>query len=496
MNLKLNLIIFLFFPFQSYAQLSMEDSLAKEGFLNELKLLNKSFNAYFNSNKENLYGADEKTFIGKIDSLRNTFLLPLNKLKAAHPRTGAAFFEELYTDLNFTFNKFILDYAPVHKRITGREVKLSNETKERLRKINISSPRLLQYDAFRKYLQSVLEQAIAAELLKNKKKYINSDNQRLDAGMATISAVFKNTELRNRMMYELLSNHIENYGVKNISKHIQTFNGNNKDQILEAKIDSLYRDGLEGRKGHLIETYKTIGGTSLDLHIFQPDNNNEKHPALVCFHGGGWSEGMPDWFFQSCEAYAKKGWVAVAVEYRLRNRHGTFPPDAIEDGKSAIRYLRLNAARLKIDTNKIIAAGNSAGANLALALALIDTLDQKNENLQISSTPNAVMLNGVTTNFTQGDFWQQYFSDKDFLKRISPLHQVREKLPPVLIIQGNKDYNVPLQPVIDFYEKMKAIGNDCELHVLDGAGHFIWYDRRFTGQVNEYRAGFLKRLGY
>ncbi len=179
----------------------------------------------------------------------------------------------------------------------------------------------------------MLEQALAAELLKNKNKYINSGNQRLDAGMATLSTVFKNTEVRNRMMYELLSNHIENYGVKNISKHIQTFNSNNKDQILGAKIDSLYRDGLEGRKGHLIETYKTIGGTSLDLHIFQPGDNSEKHPALVCFHGGGWSEGMPDWFFQSCEAYAKKGWVAVAVEYRLRNRHGTLPPDAIEDGK-------------------------------------------------------------------------------------------------------------------------------------------------------------------
>ncbi len=92
MNLKFNLIVFLFFPFQSYAQLSIEDSLAKEGFLKELKLLNRSFNAYFNSNMENLYGADEKTFIGKIDSLRNTFLLPLNKLKTAHPQTRRCFF--------------------------------------------------------------------------------------------------------------------------------------------------------------------------------------------------------------------------------------------------------------------------------------------------------------------------------------------------------------------------------------------------------------------
>ncbi|MDN8674696.1 alpha/beta hydrolase, partial [Staphylococcus aureus] len=90
-----------------------------------------------------------------------------------------------------------------------------------------------------------------------------------------------------------------------------------------------------------------------------------KHPAILFFHGGGWSEGKPDWFFYTCEEYAKKGWVAIAVEYRLRNRHGSLPPDAIADGKSAIRYLRMNADKLGIETNRIVASGNSAGANLA-----------------------------------------------------------------------------------------------------------------------------------
>ncbi|WP_407483162.1 alpha/beta hydrolase [Elizabethkingia meningoseptica] len=496
MRTILSVIFYMFFTGKIHAQLSAGDSLAKSDFIQEEKQISQSFNAYFNRNISNLYGAEEKVFITKIDSLRNAFMQPLNRLKKEHPGIGAGFFKEQYADLDYTFDKFILDYIPVHKRITGKDGVLSTETKNRLQKVNITNPDLLKYKAFRKYLQSVLEQNLDKELQINNSKYKKSDNQRLDAGLETVKKVFKNPVIQEQMRYELLYNHIDNYGVKDIEKQVKDFKKHTANPSLVSKIDSLYNDGINGRKGHVTEPYKTIGINTLDLHIFKPEDDHKKHPAIVFFHGGGWSEGMPDWFFGTCEEYAKKGWVAVAVEYRLRNRHGNLPPDAIADGKSAVRYLRSNAERLQIDPGKIVVSGNSAGANLVLTLAVIDTLDDKSENLRISSVPNAVMLNSVATDLTQGDFWQQYFKDKDFLKRISPLYQVRKNLPPVLIIQGNQDHNVSLQPVIDFAEKMKAEGNDCELHILYGAGHFIWYDRRFSGKVDEYQTAFLKRLGY
>jgi len=106
------------------------------------------------------------------------------------------------------------------------------------------------------------------------------------------------------------------------------------------------------------------------------------------------------------------------------------------------------------------------------------------------------MLNSVATDFKKGDFWQQYYSGKTFLERISPLHQIKKGLPPILLISGNRDNNISLEPTIAFAEKMKAIGHDCELHILDGAEHFLWYDRRFTNQASTYRSNFLKRIGY
>ncbi|KQC01046.1 alpha/beta hydrolase [Pedobacter sp. Hv1] len=492
----LKVFLLFFIPFSVAAQTNPPANGALALFIQQQKIVNRSFNTYFNTNLAKLYGANESTFIQKIDSLRNTFILPLDSLKQANKDIEASFFEEQYTDLNYTFDKFILDYVPVHKRITGQIVTLSKPIQVRLQKIEVNNPESLKYDAFRKYLNSILQQSIDAELLKNKKVYQNSNNKRLDAGMVTVTQLFKNPIVQNQMLYELLAYHIDNYGVKDISRQLAVFKQKNNNDRLGAKIDSAYQEGITDRKSHLVVVYKKVEGYALDAHIFKPKDGKKVHPAIVFFHGGGWSEGKPDWFFYTCQEYAAKGWVAIAIEYRLRDRHGNLPPQAIADGKSAIRYLRINSKRLEIDPNHIVASGNSAGANLALALAVIDTLDNKKEDLRVSSVPNSVMLNSVATDFTQGDFWQQYYTDSKFLERISPLHQIRKNLPPILIISGNRDNNVPVQPTIAFAEKMKAIGNDCEIHILDGAGHFLWYDRRFGKQVQEYRSGFLKRLGY
>jgi len=482
----------LIMPLAAFAQ----DSVAVKKFLAQQKGISKSFNAYFNANISTLYGSRESAFIHTIDSLRRTFLNPLDSFKAIAPKAGKAFFKEQYTDINYTFDRFILDYPPVHKRIAGQAVTFSTSTQEYINRIDIHTPELLQYEAFRKYLSSFLQQQTDKELQNNTKAYASSNNQNLDAGLSTINKIFKNPVIRNRMAYDLLTYHIENYGVKDLTPALALFTKMKPEARLQSTIDSLYQAELKERNNHSIEIYKQAGKFKLDAHIFKPADDGKRHPAIVLFHGGGWSEGKPDWFFSTCQAYQAKGWVAVAVEYRIRNRHGSLPPEAIADGKSAIRFLRQNATRLGIDPNHIVASGNSAGANLALATGVIDTLDEKTEDLHIRSTPDAIMVNSAGTDFTQGDFWQQYYTDKAFLKRISPLHQVRPKLPPMLVIHGSRDYNVPLAPTQAFAEQMKAAGNDCEFHIIEGAHHFLWYDPRFSKTVAEYRSAFLKRLSY
>lgn len=466
---------------------------ADSAYFTNLKKVNLAFNSYFNPHINDIFALPEQKFVAHIDSLRQTFSDVLQQ-HASH--LSPLFVKKQQTDILFIFNKFILDYTPVHERITGQKVPLSKSTSDRLYKTDINDPAYLSSDAYTNFVNSLIQQKTDEVL--HSGKYQRSTQQKLDAGIDVIRKTFINQQVQNHFLYNFMQQYIDNYGVKNISGKIDLFKKVCTDQQLTSRLQQLYDTASAARKDHLIQTYKTVAGYQLDAHIFMPDTILHKgpYPAIAFFHGGSWSEGKPDWFFSTCKEYAAVGWVAVAVEYRIYDRFGNLPPAAISDGKSLIRYLRTQTNRFHIAPNRIVAAGNSAGANLALTLAVINTLDEKTEDLRISSRPDALMLNSVAVDLTHGDWWQRYFKDTLFLQRISPLQQVRKNLPPILIIHGKRDNNVPVTPVQSFAVKMQAAGNDCELHVLDNAGHFIWYDPRFSDTVSHYRETFLQRLGY
>lgn len=117
-------------------------------------------------------------------------------------------------------------------------------------------------------------------------------------------------------------------------------------------------------------------------------------PAIVFFHQGGWRSGKPQSFFGPAYHFATKGFVGISAEYRIRNNWpGTkIPWDCIEDGKSAIRYIRGNAKKLGVDPNKIVAGGASAGGHVAAATASIDGINARSDDTSVSAMPNALVL--------------------------------------------------------------------------------------------------------
>lgn len=69
-----------------------------------------------------------------------------------------------------------------------------------------------------------------------------------------------------------------------------------------------------------IYSYKAIAeGDSLTLHVFEDRKlkTASVKPAIVFFFGGGWSYGTPLQFYRECSYYASKGYVAIAVDYRI-----------------------------------------------------------------------------------------------------------------------------------------------------------------------------------
>jgi acetyl esterase len=258
------------------------------------------------------------------------------------------------------------------------------------------------------------------------------------------------------------------------------------------------------------ETYKTIGQTNLELYIFAPKDHlpTNHRPAIVFFFGGGWTSGSPQQFERQCEYFASRGMVAITADYRVASRQRAKPVQCVADAKSAIRWVRKNAARLGVDPDRVAAAGGSAGGHLAGCIAVAPGLDEPGEDTSISAVPNAAVLFNPALVLAP---WE----GKDFGKlasrltaerlgiepeKISPVHHVRAGAPPIIIFHGKADTTVPYSTAEAFAAKMKAAGNRCELVGFEGQGHgFFNYgrdDNQLFLQTLKQTDQFLASLGY
>lgn len=255
-------------------------------------------------------------------------------------------------------------------------------------------------------------------------------------------------------------------------------------------------DSINGAEIHV---YKTVDEFDLKINVFKPKETKKgkKYPAVVFFFGGGWNGGNVHQFEQHCKLLASKGMIAMAANYRVKSRNNSTPFDAVEDAKSAIRWIRENAKELGVNKNKIVAAGGSAGGHLASSTAIIPGFEG-DENKNISSKPNALVLFNPVINTMKEGYGSERLGDK--AETISPAHHVVPKLPPTLIFHGTNDKTVPFSNVTDFQIKMENARNICYLVPFDGQGHgffnFGRNDNKFYELTTEKMISFLMEMGY
>src|SRR5262245_21438980 len=92
----------------------------------------------------------------------------------------------------------------------------------------------------------------------------------------------------------------------------------------------------------------------LRLNLARPKGEGP-FPAVVCIHGGGWYQGQRTDMEFMTELLARRGYVAATVSYRLVPK-ARFPAQ-IEDCKAAVRWLRANAAKYRVNPDRIGAIG-------------------------------------------------------------------------------------------------------------------------------------------
>lgn len=244
--------------------------------------------------------------------------------------------------------------------------------------------------------------------------------------------------------------------------------------------------------------YKKVDTTQLFLEVHYPPkmDSSKNYPAMVFFFGGGWVGGQRAQFINQAKYFAKRGMVCFLADYRTSKINGTTPFEAVKDARSTIRFVRENASKYKVDINKIVASGGSAGGHLAAATALIDTYNETTDNTSISSVPNALVLfNPVLDNGPGGYGYERIGED---YKNFSPLHNIEKGAPPTIIFLGTKDHLIPVETAEYYKVVMEKVESRCELKLYEGEGHGFFNYKNFKAYENTVSEAdrFLVSLGY
>ncbi len=152
--------------------------------------------------------------------------------------------------------------------------------------------------------------------------------------------------------------------------------------------------------------YAKVNKRSLHIDAFLP-KDSPKTPAVIIIHGGGWRSGDRSQHIPLAQHLAAKGIAAFTVEYRLSTE--AFYPAAVFDVKASVRWLKANARKFNIDTNKIAVLGFSAGGQLASLIGVTAGVEKLEGNLnsrKYSSSVNAVIDIDGTLSFVHPEAWE------------------------------------------------------------------------------------------
>ena len=271
--------------------------------------------------------------------------------------------------------------------------------------------------------------------------------------------------------------------------------------------------GGEGVRGSDTQTdieYARVGDLGLRLDLHRPAVKNP--PVIVYVHGGAWRAGS-----KADVPIAKlldRGFAIASVDYRLSTQ-AVFPAQ-IHDIKAAIRFLRAKASLYQIDMEHVAVIGSSAGGHLAALTGLTNghaELEGKvGEFLTTDSSVGCIVslygasnLQTILSQSTGAGLKMRVPAlqlllggqpeEKPELARLaSPVAHLDKGDPPLLLIHGEDDPQMPPEQSKELFAACRKLGLDVELKLMPGSVHggVEFYDDERTDLV----ARFLKaKLG-
>jgi alpha-L-fucosidase 2 len=225
------------------------------------------------------------------------------------------------------------------------------------------------------------------------------------------------------------------------------------------------------------------GGFSLTLDARTPDGNGP-FPAVIIVHGGSFSHGNKRTYVTPLfDLLSNAGFAWFTINYRLAPDYAF--PAAVEDVESAVRWVRANAAKYRVDARRIALAGESAGGYLvayagasskgdARVAAVVDFYGPNDLVLQTKARraepPDPSKTGPGLLEFMGFKTWR----DEGVVERLraaSPATLVSQNMPPFLFIHGDADEQVPYQQSPQMCDLMRKAGAQCEVITVEAGRH-------------------------
>ncbi len=234
-------------------------------------------------------------------------------------------------------------------------------------------------------------------------------------------------------------------------------------------------------------TFAQVGDTTLKLDLYRPEGPTAG--VIVWVHGGAWRSGTrASVDLKGLTAY---GWAVASVDYRLSTQ-AKFPAQ-IHDIKAAIRHLRAQARTLGLPADRFVIAGSSAGAHLAALVGvsnkhpelegtvgadlktssdvqvIVDLYGASNlMTILKQSTPHGLSVRVPALDLFLGG---QPEAVPELARLASPVFHVDAHDPPLLMMHGDQDPQMPINQSHELAGAYQATGRPVVFKVQHGSAH-------------------------
>jgi|GEM_PF-127866 len=260
-------------------------------------------------------------------------------------------------------------------------------------------------------------------------------------------------------------------------------------------------------------TYKTVGNVKIDADVYRPDDDQPR-PVLVWLHGGALMMGARKQVqLDLMDLCRSEGYCLVSADYRLAPQAKL--PQIIEDLHDFMKWVSEDGPWLfNADANRVVVAGNSAGGYLTMMTGIMEPRPKalvayygygdvdgpwyttpsehyrkqplvSREDAYKGMTPEVVTV-PVAGGFNRGrlylylrqnGLWTKEVTgfdpatEKKKLDPYCPVRNITPKYPPLIMLHGTADTDVPCQESLDMAEQLKKNNVRYEMFAIPGAGH-------------------------